>query len=369
MTIILTISDEKNPVHLVSDILLSAEGDFDIKVKLPHLTDAEVTQAGASTIAGLAQKTIVLGRTSALFAGDVETAYQILEEFFSRTNGGEDYIALNDLIDSMNLSEKKRLSVAIMTFYCKDENNITTCGFNVFNTYKVGSSGQFGQIQTVGSGSDDFVLNYQATRNEGVDVEYELYIDIIHRIIVRTIEPFLGNSDIFEYLYGAWFELSVFMGDTFEKLPMAMKFWHKMPGDEFYDEFGPLIYAQYVEEDLFVTTVRSSPHQAHCNIIRVEDFFRRGSEIDSWSPQQLCDALDFNPRIFVQVLVEEAGSHLNLRVCPYFIYGDPLISIERAANPDGTITAKVTIDEQVKALVNSRTGEAELTMGSFRRRR
>ncbi|MEM8919320.1 MAG: hypothetical protein AAGE37_10715 [Pseudomonadota bacterium] len=371
MTIILAIADSKYPIHLVSDILLSARGDHDIKVPLPHLMDAEKTTTGSHTIAGLAQKTIVLGRTSALFAGDVETAYKILKKFFYRTNGGEDYVALNELVNSMSLTENERSSVAIMTFYCKDkEHNLTTCGYNIQKAYDVGPNAEFGKIQTVGSGSDDFVLSYVAERNEGVDVEYRLYEDIIHRVIIRTIEPFLGNTETFEELYGAWFEASIFMGDTFEKMPIAIKFWFKESGDDSYNEYGPLIHSQYVQDDLFISTVRSNSHESQCNIIRVRDFFGRSSEIDSWSLQQLCDALEFNPRIFVQVLLEKAGSELVVRVCPYFIIdGDPLVSIQRTVNADGTIAAKVTIDQQLKALVNSRTGEADLTVNSPRRQR
>lgn len=271
----------------------------------------------------------------------------------------------------MSLTENERSSVAIMTFYCKDkEHNLTTCGYNIQKAYDVGPNAEFGKIQTVGSGSDDFVLSYVAERNEGVDVEYRLYEDIIHRVIIRTIEPFLGNTETFEELYGAWFEASIFMGDTFEKMPIAIKFWFKESGDDSYNEYGPLIHSQYVQDDLFISTVRSNSHESQCNIIRVRDFFGRSSEIDSWSLQQLCDALEFNPRIFVQVLLEKAGSELVVRVCPYFIIdGDPLVSIQRTVNADGTIAAKVTIDQQLKALVNSRTGEADLTVNSPRRQR
>lgn len=369
MTIILSISDEINPVHLLSDILLSIEGAHDIKVNLPHLIESEITPAGASTVADLAQKTILLGRTAALFAGDVGTAHEVLGEFFRRTNGGEEFVALGELIRSMGLSAEQRSSVALMTFYCKDNNNITTCGHNIFNTYKVEiGKGQFGQIQTVGSGSDDFVHNYQATRNEGIDVKYELYIDIIHRLLMRTIEPFLGIGETFQSQYGSWFELSVFMGDVFEKLPIALKFWTKKQGEDTYDESGPLLYSNYIKHDLFITTVRYDAIESQCNVIRVKDFLDRGSEIDAWSRQQLCAALDFSPKIFAQVLVDETGSNRTLRVCPYFIYGDPLVSIKRTPKADGTIAAKVTIDEKLKALVNGQKGEAELSIGSPRRR-
>ena len=354
VTVILSIWTNTNSVYLLSDVLLSAEGDFEETISLPHLVmDAKVT-AGGSTLVDLAQKTVIQNKTAFVYAGLVSVAEKIMREFFSRSEHGKKYVALGEVIHSLALTDQQKSEVGILTFFYDQPGNVKTCGHNMFTLTVTQSGTPLGKIHSVGSGMKQFLL--EASPNSE-PYDYSLPIDIIHRLCLKTIEPFLGNTATFEHFYGAWFELSVHKDGSFRKIPAAFKFWHRNLDTETFNEHGPLVYSTYVAENLFITTVgQLGSDSSSFRCIPVPDPLCR-TPIDSSAgpPDQI---FSFAPELFVHVLLTgKPGATVDLRVCPFFVDGDPLITLSRDCAAQGDIM-KVCLSGELTQLIHAMSGKS-----------
>lgn len=358
MTVILSVWDGINPIHTLSDVLLSVDGESEQQVNLPHLPSLVNVKAGSATLAGFSQKTVTLGNSTVVWAGRVVVATAIMKEFFARSNGGTEYVALSDVIRSLHLTDGERSEVGLLTFFCDRPGNVLTCGHNATN-YDVNlGTGALGRLATVGSGTWDLIENYNATRIR--PVEYSLPVDIIHRMALRTVEPFLNNSESFHYLYGSWFELSVHREVSFHKLPTAFKFWYRPSATEPFEENGPLVFSNYVNEDLYLTTVVRDRDTSLFKTIHVADPLGRGRPSINSIHEIPSEALTFQPQLFFQVLLTGQENGMSqLSVAPFFLEGDPLISVSKpTSGKDNRID--VSIDPSLLKFIESIEGEVDL---------
>lgn len=358
MTIILSTWDGKNPIHLLSDVLLSAEGDLERSITLPHLPLNTRLQAGGSTLVGLAQKTIIFGSTTCLWAGRAVVAQTIIKELFARSKGGTRYVALSELIQGLDLLEEEKSDVGLLTFFCDRPNNVVTCGHGIYNYDVSLGDGTVGRIATVGSGFWDFLENYQASRRKPID--YSLPIDMIHRMATRTIEPFLNSNESFDFLYGSWFELSIHSEQTFRKLPIAFKFWYRPARDAPFQRNGPLVYSNYFEDDLFITTVVTTSAAALSRTIQIPDFLGRARPSDVSSSGIPDEALLFHPELFIHVLLTgHGGGKAKARLAPFFVDGDPLVTVTKQSSLEGNLV-DVAIHSSLEDFINGLDDEVDL---------
>lgn len=363
MTVILSVWDNKHPIHLLSDVLLSIEGNLDKSIALPHLpAGAQKKTFGAYTLSGTAQKTVNYGRTSFLWADRRDIATTVLHEHFAQSEGGTKYVPLSAVINSLDLTVDGRDNVGILTMFCDRPGNVVTCGHNV-NHYDVPlGDGNVGKIATIGSGSWDLLENYQATRNRAVT--YSLPIDIIHRLAVRTMEPFLNEEESFHHLYGSWFEISRHHDMRFRKIPTAFKFWYRSTATSKLEMIGPLVYSSYVEEDLYITTTMAGPVGGNSDFqtLRIPDPLRRSVVPQTASSETPDQALSFAPELFVQVVVTgQPNGKASVRVRPYFIEGDPLLKVSKVKIL-GVDRVRAEVSEELYEFMNNMTDEAELTV-------
>lgn len=359
MTLILSAHGNTTPIHFVSDTLISSKA-LSSEIGLPHEPTRKIRKFGSYSIVGLAQKTIIFGNTIFQWSGRHLTALRALNAFFRESREGMNYVPVGEVIKSLDLLPHESEEISVLVHFCDRPENVVQ-GAHWISRYDVSDkSKKLGTFFTSGTGSWDFIENFRSY-TLSVDLD-NLIVPTLHRLAMRTVEPFFQDERSLNSLYGGWFELSRHRDRSFEKQPIAFKFWPKLSSEtRFSPHRGPLIFSNYIENDLFIFSLRHDhDHTFSQDIFQVACPLGRGRTLAAWSRQQFADAISFRPTIFFHVLYDIGPSTIsNVRILPFYLNGDPLIDLRYEVSPDGRLQPWLDYRDELTEFINSDFGPAE----------
>lgn len=360
MTIILAAQDQRNPIHLLSDLVLSSPSKYSQKVWLPHRQLPHKHEFGDTSISFLAQKTIIFGRTTFQWAGRQTIAKAVFSQFYEATRGGELFAPLSESVSSLNLLDVESSSVSYLTYYCKPDGGLISNGHKM-KSYSPKSDNTL-RVIAAGSGCWDFLENYHV--NVRSDIRYPLYIDVLHRLAARFVEPWFFEEKTLHMKYGSWFELSRHVGSTFVKIPLAFKFWIKERKGGCFSEHGPLVFSQYLGHDLVICAAyhNQRTREARLTTAFVSDPLQRSGLNLRTHHAYVLDNLNFQPSIFIHIKADvSSGTGVDLRIAPYFVDADPLVKLIRT-QMELTAPWIVEYDPGLLAMINQDDGADEVVI-------
>lgn len=359
MTLILAAHDPHNPLHLISDVVLSSPNQFAGEVWLPHHQMPERYEFGDTSISFLAQKTIIFGRTLFQWAGRQSIAQAVFRNFFKLTKGGMVDAPLSEAVRALDLLPHEASSVAYNTYFCKPSGGLSNNGYNMY-TY-IPSDGNE-KVLVAGSGRYDFVEDFHVKVK--TDLQYPLYINVLHRLAGRFIEPWLFEDKTLQMKYGGWFEVSRYNGPNFVKLPSAFKLWTKTVKGGVFSPYAPLIFSQYLGDDLILCAAYHNKQDSEANLTTafISDPLQRSGVTRNTHHNYTLDNLAFNPSIFFHAKIDFTyHGEARVQILPFFIEGDPLVRLERTSS---SLNApwNVRYDDELISLIANAPDEDEVVV-------
>ena len=218
-----------------------------------------------------------------------------------------------------------------------------------------------------GSGTWDFIENYHYKTKEENPVT--LLEHIFSRVALRFMEPWLFQNKTLEMGYGSWFEISQKIDGTFEKIPMAFKFWKKNSEKPGYSEFGPLVFSQYVNHDLILCGAYHINDTNETNLTTAcigDPLGRRNFQLPNYRAYTISH-LKFEPTVLVNILlstpetVNQKSAKVEVNITPYYALNDKFVKMKQIENRlDGSWS--IDYSNGLKDFVNSFQKDPDVTV-------
>lgn len=254
----------------VSDILLTAEGDSPVAMALPLRLNPIFHKNNGYSLAGAAQKSVILGKTLFSWSGRQQVANRLLNALACISGQGENFVSREELFRAAGLSHDDASRTQIVYHYLYAEYSFSVWGWRC-------SQKKIGKTDAIFGGSGGpayadmttvFPPNEEASRDD--------VTSLLNRAIIQLVSE-ATSDDTLDQRYGGWIELTVCRGDHFAKAQYAVKLWEFREGKSEFSS-GPLIYNYYCDHDLFIVRYHCDPIEKRAaDIFMVRDPFHRGT--------------------------------------------------------------------------------------------
>lgn len=262
MTMILTAVSDEIGLFALGDILTSTTQHVGSGLPLPLQFDALVRKSGDHSLSGFAQKlTLVTPTVLVSWAGSYAVA-RLLIQVIKDAAEPDTLIDLAEVVEASGLGESEVREVSLIVHQL--------LGGRIDIQFLNSEHGPIEGVQAAwsGTGSFDFLTDTLIGRGgEGAH-----FAEILRGLLLRVAVTLAGEAihgSNYDYLYGGWFELVISRTLGLRKIPYAIKFWSRRPGQYGYD--APLFFNWYKGSSLFVCSLDQHSGRSDVRVIEVPD--------------------------------------------------------------------------------------------------
>jgi hypothetical protein len=250
MTLIFSHISPITGLFAASDILTSVPTREDpIAVQIPYREKPIAHSNGQDAVAGLAQKTIIFGRTMVSWAGSRIIARLIISTINKLSIGGKYEVDLRRLILSLELSSREMEDIEIIYHFNGDEPWIERKDWNGKRPIVANAPG----IIAGGSGIWNFFENMVVSGIAVLPPYEEVLGQLLLKISSHAFAEHAGVETL-HYMYGGWFEIAHRSEDGFVKISYGVKLWTRKGG--VLASGGPGYINWYRNGNLNITTIQ-----------------------------------------------------------------------------------------------------------------